>query len=259
LVRSKADARNFIARFDGKSGVYSKYRPRYPSEILRILEREIGFTQKRIVADIGSGTGILSELFLENGNTVYCVEPNLEMRRTAEKNLKGFVPRYVSIEGAAEATNLRGDSIDLIAVGQALHWFDFVKARTEFRRVVKKRGHIAIVYNHRKEKGEVEMAYKTIVDKFARNRAKVPDADDAYAAKFLSAGFKKFIVPNSQTLDLQGMLGRLASASYMPNSTSPEWTKLKRDLRRVIDEFGSDGIATLHYDTVVYLGRILMD
>lgn len=258
MVRSRADAKNFIARFDGKSGVYSKYRPRYPSEILRILEREIGFDQKRIVADIGSGTGILSELFLENGNTVCCVEPNLGMRRTAEKNLKGLVPRYVSIEGTAEATNLRSDSIDLIAIGQALHWFDPKKAKAEFRRVVKKRGHITIVYNRRKEEGEVEMAYKTIVDRFARNRAKVPDADDAYAAKFLCVGFKKFTIPNSQTLDLQGMLGRLASSSYMPASTSPEWAKLKEDVRRLIDEFGSDGIAKLHYDTVVYLGRISM-
>jgi ubiquinone/menaquinone biosynthesis C-methylase UbiE len=258
LVRSKTDARNLIARFDGKSDVYSKYRPKYPSEILRILEREVGFDQKRIVADVGSGTGILSELFLENGNTVYCVEPNLDMRRTAERNLKKFVPRFVTVEGTAEATNLRSASIDLIAVGQALHWFDPVKARTEFRRVVKKRGHITVVYNHRKEEGEVEVAYKTIIDRFARNRAKVPDADDAYAAKFLRAGFKKFAIPNSQTLDLQGMMGRLASSSYMPASTSPEWAKLKEDVRRVINEFGSNGIAMLHYDTVVYLGRISM-
>jgi ubiquinone/menaquinone biosynthesis C-methylase UbiE len=258
LVRSKADKRNFAARFDGKSDVYSKYRPRYPSEILRILEREVGFDQKGIVADIGSGTGILSELFLENGNQVYCVEPNLEMRRTAEKNLKVFVPRSVSVEGTAETTNLRSGSIDLIAIGQALHWFDLVKARTEFRRIIKKRGHIAIIYNHRKDDGEVEMAYKTIVDKFAKNMAKVPDVDDPYAAKFLSGGFKKFTIPNSQTLDLQGLLGRLASASYMPASTSPEWAKLKEDVRRVIDEFGSNGVATLHYNTVVYLGRISM-
>jgi predicted RNA methylase len=79
----------YVKRFDGRVDVYSRYRPRYPHELIERLEEEVGFNEEKIVADIGSGTGILSELFLENGNMVYCVEPNNDMRRVAESTSRG--------------------------------------------------------------------------------------------------------------------------------------------------------------------------
>ena len=67
---------------------YSRYRPRYPHQLVEQLKAECGLAPAQIVGDIGAGTGLLAELFLKNGNPVYGVEPNLEMRLAADD------PRY---------------------------------------------------------------------------------------------------------------------------------------------------------------------
>jgi SAM-dependent methyltransferase len=77
-------------RFSKRAQYYSRYRPSYPDSLLRYLERELSFSQASVVADVGSGTGILSELLLRNGNRVFGVEPNEDMRRTAEATVVKF-------------------------------------------------------------------------------------------------------------------------------------------------------------------------
>lgn len=88
-----------------------------------------------MIADIGSGTGLLSELFLKQGNIVYGVEPNLEMRQAGELLLKDY-PNFHSMNGSAELTTLPNQSIDLIVAGQAFHWFDVGQCRQEFQRIL---------------------------------------------------------------------------------------------------------------------------
>ena len=109
------------------------------------MRTEIGFDKKTGVVDIGSGTGLLSKLFLENGNTVYGVEPNEEMRSHAEETLYEF-PHFVSIRGRAEDTTLGDASIGLVTVGQAIHWFDREPARLEsLRGFLRKNGQLGVV------------------------------------------------------------------------------------------------------------------
>jgi SAM-dependent methyltransferase len=254
-----ADVRGFVKIYQGRADVYSKYRPRYPIGVLHALRREIGFDRERVVADIGSGTGILSELFLENGNRVYCVEPSEDMRGAAEEKLRRYAPRFISVNGTAEATTLRGGSIDLVAVGQAMHWFDAGKARAEFARILRKQGYVSIIYNHHRREGEVEEACGRVIEKFSKNRLARPEVDDAYVARFLrNREFKKFVMPNSQPLNLQEMLGRLASIPYMPPPGNREWVDIEKEVRRIFDEHGSSGFVMLHYDTTLYLGRVTL-
>lgn len=81
-------------RFSGREE-YSEYRPRYPEDILRILRSAMNLDEFDVLADIGSGTGILTELFLKNGNQVYGVEPNDDMRLMAERCLSEY-PKFIS-------------------------------------------------------------------------------------------------------------------------------------------------------------------
>jgi len=246
----------YSRRFDGRAGAYSRYRPGYPAQILDWLRREIGFGREAVVADIGSGTGILSELFLRNGNTVFCVEPNGGMRKVAERRLAKYGRRFVSVDGTAEDTGLDGGSVDLITVGQALHWFDLPKTGAEFGRILSRGGFVAIVYNYRKERGAVEQAYERVVARFAR-RSKVPKVDNKSAVRFLAGGeVRRVVMPNSQTLDLGEMLGRLASASYMPRPASREWAGVERAVRGIFDEYGDDGKVVLRYRTALFLGKV---
>jgi 16S rRNA A1518/A1519 N6-dimethyltransferase RsmA/KsgA/DIM1 with predicted DNA glycosylase/AP lyase activity len=98
-------------RFSNRATYYAKSRPRYPEAILNFMENELSLTKESVIADIGSGTGILSELFLRHGNSVFGVEPNREMRKAAEELLAAY-PNFKSTNGTAEATTLPAASVD---------------------------------------------------------------------------------------------------------------------------------------------------
>ena len=250
---------DYTEKFTGRANEYSKYRPGYPRKIIAILEKEIGLNRRWDVADVGSGTGILSRLFLRYGNRVFGVEPNEEMRLSAEKGLGGRFSSFVSVSGRAEATGLPSHSIDLVLVGQALHWFDQDEARREFARILTRSGYVSVIYNRRRREGGVEMAYSDLIRRYARRGATVPEADDAFVSRFFGAGLRgRSSVPNSQTLDLDGLLGRLASASYMPRKASRKWASIEEEAKGIIREHGRRGRVALHYDTTIYLGRIVL-
>lgn len=80
---------NNTDRFTGKARAYAQGRPDYPASVVGLLTRESRRENPRL-ADIGSGTGILSRAMLERGWTVYGVEPNDDMRKEAEKRLSAF-------------------------------------------------------------------------------------------------------------------------------------------------------------------------
>jgi ubiquinone/menaquinone biosynthesis C-methylase UbiE len=135
-------------RFSSRVDNYIRYRPGYPDAILDTLRDAYGLTPASIVADVGSGTGILTEMFLRHGNVVYGIEPNREMREAAERLLAGY-DRFHSVAATAEDTTLGDDSVDLVTAGQAFHWFDPSKARAEFARVLKPGGWVALIWNER--------------------------------------------------------------------------------------------------------------
>ena len=123
-------------RFSNRVDAYIAARPRYPQGIIAHLKHEIGFEPNWTIADVGSGTGISTQLFLENGNTVYAIEPNTPMRQAAEKSLASFA-EFHSVNASAEATTLPDDSIDLVVAAQAFHWFDIDKSKVEFKRFLR--------------------------------------------------------------------------------------------------------------------------
>jgi SAM-dependent methyltransferase len=248
---------NFADRFTGRAAVYSKYRPSYPIDIVNILRNTIGFDKDKIVADIGSGTGLLSRLFLENGNKVFGVEPNDEMRSFAEESLSKF-PNFVSVRGSAEQTSLEDGSVDLVAVGQALHWFDRERATREFVRIVRKDGHACIVYNDRTSEDAFMQAYESIISKHARDRASVPEIDDSYLSRlFRNGNYRKFNLRNEQLLDFEGLLGRITSASYMPDASDGErFEALRLGVSRLYRTYEKKGQVRLLYDTVIFLGQL---
>ena len=137
-------------RFTSRVEHYVRYRPSYPRDLLDLLETRCGLSSASVVADVGSGTGILSELFLENGNRVIGIEPNKEMREAAERRLRRH-PRFTSVAGTAEATTLDDASADFVAAGQAFHWFDPERARTEFSRILKPGGWVVLAWNLRRK------------------------------------------------------------------------------------------------------------
>ena len=203
-------------RFSNRVENYLKYRPRYPTEIISLLEKECGLTRDSIVADVGSGTGFLSELFLRNGNPVLGIEPNAEMRAAGERLLADY-SNFTSIDATAEATALPESSVHFVTAGQAFHWFDREKTRREFHRIVKAGGWVVIVWNtFPSGRSALVKAYDDVLVRYGTDYREV-------AKEIADSGIEKFFLPGDcnrarfdfqQTFDWEGFKGRLLSASY---------------------------------------------
>src|SRR2546430_17738249 len=131
------------SRFNNRVENYIAYRPKYPAAVAEFLRNELGLSAASVVADVGSGTGILSELLLQAGCTVFGVEPNAAMRAAAERLLAAY-PNFKSVVGTAEATTLTDASVDFVTAGQAFHWFDAAGARREFTRILQPGGWVVL-------------------------------------------------------------------------------------------------------------------
>jgi SAM-dependent methyltransferase len=246
-------------RFTGRVESYVKYRPSYPRAVLDLLAAECDLTSGSVVADVGSGTGILSTLFLENGNRVLGVEPNPEMRAAAEE-LLGAHPRFESIAGTAEATTLDDDSVDFVTAGQALHWFDLAGARAEFTRILRPGGWVMFVWNaHRKDSTPFHAAYERLLLTHGTDYTEVGRHEGGARLVqdfFGSDTFETRTFDNRQTFDLDGLKGRLASASYVPGPGQPGHEAMMRDAESTFRAHETDGKVTFEYDTMVYYGRL---
>ncbi len=246
-------------RFSTRVADYVKYRPGYPEGVLRLLEAECGLTSDSVVADVGSGTGLLSELFLKNGNRVYGVEPNREMREAGERMLAAY-DNFVSVEGRAEATTLTGASVDFVTAGQAFHWFDPPRARREFARILRPGGWVVLAWNDRRTTGTpfLEEYERLLLDygtDYAEVSAKYME-EQSLAALFGADGPRTAAFDNEQVFDFDGLRGRLTSSSYSPQPGDPNFGPMIRELEAIFRRHQRDGRVAFTYDTKVFYGRL---
>lgn len=245
-------------RFSNRVEHYARYRPGYPTELIGLLEREVGLTSSSVLADVGSGTGILSELFVRDGNVVYGIEPNEPMRAAAERLLSER-QNFHSIAGTAEDTTLSAGSVDGVLAAQAFHWFDQEKAIREFRRIARPGGFVALIWNARSTGASPFMAdYERIVyefgSEFARGGREL--VADPVLQTLFGSGLRKSVLPNHQDLDWEGLRGRLLSASYMPTEGQPGYEPMMRALRETFDANQRGGVIRMEYETRVYHRRL---
>ena len=250
-----ADAKQ---RFSSRVADYVRYRPGYPPAVLDLLGTNCGLRSGHIIADIGSGTGFLSELFLKNGNRVYGVEPNAEMRQAGEEYLASY-DGFSSIEGSAESTTLGDSSVDFVTAGQAFHWFEPEKTRTEFRRILRPQGWFVAVWNFREMKTPIGKAYEDILVKYGTDYARVRDSYPAghdVNKFFLGGNFLHRVLQNVQFLDWEGLAGLLRSASYMPQEGHANFAPMMEALRALFHAQQEDGRVRVEYATNLYAGQL---
>ena len=251
--------RDATSRFSDRVANYVRYRPGYPDGVLEILREETALTPEAVIVDVGSGTGISADLFLRNGNVVYAVEPNAEMRRAAEERLAGR-PEFHSVAATAEATTLPSAAFDYVVAGQAFHWFDVAQAREEFARILRANGWVVLIWNSRRiDSTPFLCAYDALLRTYGTDYMEVQhqNIDDAVLQKFFAAGeFERRSVYNEQRFDFDGLAGRLLSSSYAPAEGQPNYEPMMCELQRVFAEHAEEGRVCFEYDTEVYFGRV---
>ena len=245
-------------RFSSRVADYAAHRPRYPAPLYGFLKHRLGAGRRCVVADIGSGTGIFAEPLLEAGCTVYCVEPNREMREAAEQTLGPRYDEFRSVAGTAEATMLPDRSVELVTAAQAFHWFDPPRAGAECRRIVRPGGHAALVWNTRQTGRSLFLeAYEALLDEFGTDYVAVRHdrADAARLREFFRGGYERMTFANAQRLDESGLRGRLLSSSYTPGPQDPRRTPMLDATSRLFNRFQQGGIVKIEYETELYFGN----
>lgn len=249
---------NSTTRFSSRVEQYVKYRPSYPKEIIPFLEKNFGLTPLFVIADIGSGTGISSKIFLDNGNTVFGVEPNKEMRSKAEELLQ--YSSFISVDGTAENTMLENASIDMIVAGQAFHWFNAEKTKTEFRRIAKPGAYSVLIWNERLVESPFEKAYEQLLFDHAIDYKEVDHRninEEKIASFFSPSDFIAHIFLNKQVFDFEGAKGRLLSSSYVPDETHPHFSSMIKTLEKMFAEYSINNEVQFNYETKLYAGKMI--
>jgi len=252
-------------RFSNRVEDYVRYRPGYPRAVLDVLREACGLAAESVVVDVGSGTGLLTQLFLENDNVVYGVEPNAAMRDAGEQFLASY-KHFCSVAGSAEATTLPDACADLIVSGQAFHWFEPNATRAEFARILRQArpggqaGWVAVMWNERvSDRTAFQREYATLLREYCDDYAKVAETYPQYARMkdfFGSGAGGERLLPNEQVFDFEGLRGRLLSSSYAPREGHPKHEPMLAALREIFDRHAEDGRVRFEYRTHVYYGRL---
>lgn len=251
-------ASNATSRFSARVDNYVRYRPGYPPEVMETLRNQCGLTGRHVIADIASGTGIWTRILLENGNQVYAVEPNKEMRTAGEKMLAEF-SRFKSITGTAEDSGLPNESVDFVTAAQAAHWFNRAAAKREFRRILNPGGWLVLVWNERvtdstaflREYEQLLLNYGTDYQEIRHERT-----TDEIHEFFAPAPYEERIFPMRQEFDSAGVEGRLLSSSYAPGPEDARHVPMLSELKRIFASHARDGRAVFEYKTRLYFGQL---
>lgn len=250
-----------IERFSNKAQKYELYRPTYPeASVLKVLDLCNGIPTNKIkIADIGSGTGKFTELLLNKGFIVYAVEPNEEMRKIAEKKFNGY-RNFYSVSKEAEDTDLEDNSVSIITVAQAFHYFNFEKVKKEFKRILKSDGKVILLWNFRLRESNFIKEYENIIYNLHSRKVKPTHAQDNMNDKVFKHFFENYEIENisnSQEFDFESLWGRTLSNNHMPNETESEYLKLYNDIKKIFNKYQRNGKVLFQYRTQIVIGDFI--
>lgn len=239
-------------RFATRAADYSAARPGYPSEVLSFIKQLCQLGTHADIADVGSGTGIFSKLLLDQGYHVFGIEPNQAMRQTAEQNLAAY-SAFTSLAGQAEQTGLADDSVNLVTVAQAYHWFDPEPTTTEFLRILKPGGTICLLWNLRDNQSDWMRDYEQLLIDFGTDYLTVaPEHTITAITHFNQRPLSKAYFANQQRLNRQQLTSRLLSCSYIPSEDHPDFQAMMDRLESIYQRHQQNGWVTFLYQTHCY-------
>jgi SAM-dependent methyltransferase len=239
-------------RFSAAADLYHRYRPSYPDALFGWIEQTTGLRPPARVADVGCGTGISSRLLAARGFEVIGVDPNEAM--LAHARAAGGA-RYC--QGSASETGLANESIDLVTVAQAFHWFDVPVALAEFRRVLRSPGWCAAFWNLRRPSPFMD-DYDRLLRAHSREYEVLLKPEPTLQAIVKAEGVadtSESEFPNRQLLDREGVFGRAHSSSYVVHGVADP-AAFDRALGELFDRHQSGGTVEFPYRTVAVCCRL---
>jgi ubiquinone/menaquinone biosynthesis C-methylase UbiE len=187
---------------------------------------------------------------LDNGNEVYGIEPNAEMRLAGEKSLAGYT-NFHSVDAFSEDTGLELESVDVITCGQAFHWFEPKSTRQEFLRILKPDGYVVLFNNCRKSSNNQFMnEYSELVSKYSQKEFSFSLNTDL-PGFFAFKPIHETVFYNPQVFNLERLKGDLVSYSYIPTEEEPRFNTMLSEFEVLFEKYNSKGALTFEYETVL--------
>ncbi len=196
--------------FSEKSEEYSKYRPKYPEELYSYLASIS--RQHRKAWDCATGTGQAAVSLSEYFSEIIATDASKTQIENAKK--KSGVTYKVA---TAEKSGIESNSIDLITVAQAIHWFNVDAFSKEADRVLRDGGIVAVwTYNLLSVQQDIDeiidYLYNSVLNKFWPKERKM--VEDGY--RYIQLPFKKMEAPAfhmSDKWNLSQLIGYLCTWS----------------------------------------------
>ena len=240
------------ALFSSKAETYDRFRWDYaPSAIEYILDRT-GVNSGYLMADIGAGTGILTRHFLDSVKAVYAVEPNKSMRDVAEYR-HGAHPAFRRITRGAESTGLPDQSLDLVVVGQALHWFDLEYAPDEISRILKPDGWLVVIWN-KLGREELTQELEGMFSRYMGDERRRTDPE-LLPPYFRGSDFRQLSFGVVRHSNWDQFIGGLLSASWAPAENDSSYRHFREEARGFFERSSTGGELTIKVVTHVAIGR----
>ncbi|MDC0678000.1 class I SAM-dependent methyltransferase [Sorangium atrum] len=192
---------------------YEKGRPDYPRGAIELLRDTLRIDATSTVLDLGAGTGKLTRLLVPTGARLLALEPVEGMRR----KLGQMVPSAIALDGVAEAIPLPETSVDAAVAAQSFHWFHGDLALAEIHRVLRPRGRLSLLFNLRDERVDWVARISHILDRHGRDAPihRFGAWRRTFSDSRLFAPLGEHEFTHTQELDLDGLLERVASISYI--------------------------------------------
>ena len=250
---------NSTQRFSSRVDNYVRYRPSYPLGVIDVMRQKCGLLTEHLVADIASGTGIFTRMLLENGNRVFAIEPNTEMREAGNRYLSDCV-NFRGIQGTAEATTLFKNVVHFVTAAQAAHWFDPRKSNAEFKRILKPNGWLVLIWNERDLNSPFAKDYEELLNTYGTDYAAVRShgraIHETISEFFAPASFQESTLTSAQEFDYAGLEGRLLSSSYAPEAGHAQHEPMLKALQQLFDRHQQNGHVKMEYETKMYYGQL---
>ncbi|PSB29412.1 class I SAM-dependent methyltransferase [Stenomitos frigidus] len=248
-------AMNPLCRFSDRAEDYAKYRPSYPTEAITAVLSGLGEPAHLTAADIGAGTGISARLLADRGLHVWAIEPNAAMQQAALSH-----PRVTFQAGTAEETGLAAEAIDLVTCFQSFHWFEPSKSLTEFRRLLRTSGRLALIWNDRDQNDPFTAQYTQLIrvasDQHPAESCHIRTMEaQSLASSSLFQNFRHHKFTYRHPVDLQALIGRVRSTSYLPQ-TGAIYEQLVADITQLYEQWIQEtGAIDLVHRTIVFLAE----
>ena len=252
-------ASNTKTRFSNRVEDYVRYRPSYPAEVVTTLQRECGLN--------GCFDHCRHRSWHRHSEPALFVEWEHRLcggteRAYAASGVEwlGGKSRFQAVAGSAEETTLAAASVDFVIAAQAFHWFDRERAKREFTRILRPGGWIVLLWNDRDETSTpFAREYEQLIVTYGKDYLQVKHrniSESDIAEFFRPARMMVRRFSNFQDFDLDGLLGRLRSSSYVPAAGERNHEEIMRAAGDLFARYQVEGQVRMEYETVMYFGRV---